>query len=70
MHEIAGVCGTAIIEVDKDGQNRIIVIPGTNAQLKSSFVTTEILNNVSTNKILLAQLEMRKYLANLENCRV
>jgi ribokinase len=57
VHEIAGVCGTAIIEVDKDGQNRIIVIPGTNAQLKSSFVTPEILNNVSTNKILLAQLE-------------
>jgi len=57
VHEIPGVCGTAIIEVDKEGQNRIIVIPGTNSQLKSTFVTPEILNNVSTNKILLAQLE-------------
>ena len=57
VHEIPGVCGTAIIEVDKDGQNRIIVIPGTNSQLKSTFVTTEILNSVSPNKILLAQLE-------------
>lgn len=57
VHEIRGVCGTAIIEVDKEGQNRIIVIPGTNSQLKSTFVTPEILNNVSTNKILLAQLE-------------
>ena len=57
VHEIRGVCGTAIIEVDKEGQNRIIVIPGTNSQLKSTFVTPEILNNVRTNKILLAQLE-------------
>ena len=36
--EFDGVCGTAIIEVDASGQNRIIVIPGANGELNLAIV--------------------------------
>jgi len=57
VKEISGFCGTAVIEVDKKGQNRIIVISGANAELKAESVTEELLNSISDKKILLAQLE-------------
>jgi ribokinase len=57
VKEISGFCGTAVIEVDKKGQNRIIVISGANAELKAESVTDELLNSISDKKILLAQLE-------------
>ncbi|MCX6448955.1 MAG: PfkB family carbohydrate kinase [Actinobacteria bacterium] len=41
VKEISGFCGTAVIEVDKKGQNRIIVISGANAELKAESVTEE-----------------------------
>jgi ribokinase len=50
--EVAGSSGTAVIEVDDSGQNRIVVIAGANGELKSgNFVPN------SEEKILLAQLE-------------
>ena len=50
--EVAGSSGTAVIEVDESGQNRIVVIAGANGELKSgNFVPN------SEEKILLAQLE-------------
>lgn len=57
VKEISGFCGTAVIEVDKKGKNRIIVISGANAELKAESVTEELLNSISDKKILLAQLE-------------
>jgi len=57
VKEISGFCGTAVIEVDKKGQNRIIVISGANTELKAESVTEELLNSISDKKILLAQLE-------------
>ncbi len=57
VKEISGFCGTAVIEVDKKGENRIIVISGANAELKAESVTEELLNSISDKKILLAQLE-------------
>ncbi len=57
VKEISGFCGTAVIEVDKKGQNRIIVISGANAELKAESVTEELLNSINDKKILLAQLE-------------
>lgn len=57
VKEISGFCGTAVIEVDKKGQNRIIVISGANAELKAESVTDELLNSINDKKILLAQLE-------------
>jgi len=50
--EVSGSSGTAIIEVDETGQNRIVVIAGANGKLKSGNFTP-----VSEEKILLAQLE-------------
>ena len=50
--EVAGSSGTAVIEVDESGQNRIVVIAGANGEFKSgNFVPN------SEEKILLAQLE-------------
>ena len=57
VKEISGFCGTAVIEVDKKGQNRIIVISGANSELKAEFVTDELLSSIKDKKILLAQLE-------------
>ena len=57
IRKIQGACGTAIIEVDHQGQNRIIVIAGANADLKSSDLTDSLMNKVAGKKILLSQLE-------------
>jgi ribokinase len=57
VKEISGFCGTAVIEVDKKGQNRIIVISGANSELKAEFVTDELFSSIKDKKILLAQLE-------------
>lgn len=50
--EVSGSSGTAVIEVDETGQNRIVVIAGANGKLKSGNFVRE-----SEEKILLAQLE-------------
>jgi ribokinase len=50
--EVSGSSGTAVIEVDESGQNRIVVIAGANGKLKSGNFVPE-----SEEKILLAQLE-------------
>ena len=55
--EIEGVCGTAIIEVDTSGQNRIIVISGANGELKSDSITDDVFDSISDTRDLLAQLE-------------
>jgi ribokinase len=57
VREIAGVCGTAIIEVDKLGRNRIIVIAGANSELKANDLKLEILTKINNQKVLLSQLE-------------
>lgn len=54
VRTINGPCGTAIIEVDASGQNRIVVIPGANAEMKASEVSG---SEFSSDSILLAQLE-------------
>ena len=51
---IDGACGTAIIEVDSSGQNRIVVIPGANAEMKSSEVD---IKSFGSDAVMLAQLE-------------
>lgn len=51
---ITGACGTAVIEVDSSGQNRIVVIPGANAAMKASEVSASEFN---AQTIVLAQLE-------------
>jgi ribokinase len=57
VREIAGICGTAIIEVDKLGRNRIIVIAGANSELKANDVKLELLTKIKSRKVLLSQLE-------------
>jgi len=57
VSEVDGVCGTAIIEVDSSGQNRIIVIAGANSKLEAKSVDEKALSSVKEKKILLAQLE-------------
>ena len=52
-----GVCGTAIIEVDTTGQNRIIVIPGANADLKAELFSDATFDSIPETQVLLAQLE-------------
>jgi ribokinase len=52
VFEVSGSSGTAVIEVDESGQNRIVVIAGANGKLKSGNFVPE-----SEEKILLAQLE-------------
>jgi ribokinase len=54
VREIDGPCGTAIIEVDSSGQNRIVVIPGANAEMKASEVDFKALGSAA---VMLAQLE-------------
>jgi len=54
VRNIDGPCGTAIIEVDNAGQNRIVVIPGANAEMKAS---ESLLDSFQGRNILLAQLE-------------
>ena len=54
VREIDGACGTAIIEVDSSGQNRIVVIPGANAEMKANEVDIDAFG---TNSVMLAQLE-------------
>ena len=46
--------GIAVIEVSKDGENRILIIPGANAQVKYEL---EYLNDSVKPKVALAQLE-------------
>jgi len=57
VRQVTGVCGTAIIEVDKLGLNRIIVISGANSELKANDLKPEILNKITRQKVLLSQLE-------------
>ncbi len=57
VSEVEGVCGTAIIEVDASGQNRIIVIAGANKELKATSVSSEVFDSIAEKRILLAQLE-------------
>lgn len=57
VSEIDGVCGTAIIEVDGEGRNRIIVIAGANGELKSASTPDSAFDSINGEKILLAQLE-------------
>lgn len=57
VSEIDGVCGTAIIEVDATGQNRIIVIAGANGELTAKSVPDAAFEAITGTKILLAQLE-------------
>jgi ribokinase len=53
---VEGTSGTAVIEVDSLGQNRIVVIPGANKSLEfSQFAPTQIDN--SEIRVLLSQLE-------------
>jgi len=51
---IHGVCGTAVIEVDSVGQNRIVVIAGANADMKASEI---LASEFDAQTIVLAQLE-------------
>jgi ribokinase len=51
-----GPSGTALIEVDGRGENRIIVIPGANGQVRSRDFSDSLFNQ--REKILLGQLEM------------
>jgi ribokinase len=57
VRQVTGVCGTAIIEVDNLGRNRIIVIPGANSQLKASDLKSDLLKQISNRQVLLCQLE-------------
>jgi ribokinase len=57
VRRVPGVCGTAIIEVDNLGRNRIIVISGANSELKANDLNPEILTKISSKKVLLSQLE-------------
>jgi ribokinase len=50
-------CGTALIEVDESGQNRIVVIPGANNALLSELIPNEAFEQFVENGIVLAQLE-------------
>lgn len=52
----AGASGTALIEVDRSGENRIIVIPGANGDVRSNDFADSIFDQPE--KILLGQLEM------------
>jgi ribokinase len=57
VRRIEGACGTAVIEVDQEGQNRIIVISAANSDLKSSDISESLLKSITNKKILLSQLE-------------
>ena len=50
VSEVDGVCGTAIIEVDSSGQNRIIVIAGANSKLKAKNVDEKALSSIKEAK--------------------
>lgn len=50
--------GTAFIEVDEAGANRIIVFGGANTDLLPEDVTDELLISISEPRIILAQLEV------------
>jgi ribokinase len=54
---IEGPCGTAIIEVDAAGQNRIVVIAGANAHLQAGTVPNTYFHDLVGNKVVLGQLE-------------
>jgi ribokinase len=57
VRQVVGACGTAIIEVDKSGWNRIIVIAGANSELKANDLKPEILTKITKQQVLLSQLE-------------
>lgn len=57
VRAVEGVSGTAIIEVDASGQNRIIVIAGANGELKADAIPDAAYDCISGTKVLLAQLE-------------
>jgi len=54
---IEGPCGTAVIEVDSAGQNRIVVIPGANAELDASKVLDQSVGVLRPGTVVVAQLE-------------
>jgi ribokinase len=57
VRKVVGASGTAIIEVDKSGRNRIIVIAGANSELKANDLKPEILTKITKRQVLLSQLE-------------
>jgi ribokinase len=54
---IEGPCGTAVIEVDSAGQNRIVVIPGANAELDASKVLDQSVGVLRPGTVVVTQLE-------------
>ena len=54
---IPGPSGTALIEVDEAGENRIVVVPGANASLTPDFVT-EAIRQVPDLGVLIVQTEV------------
>lgn len=52
-----GASGHAVIEVDRSGQNRIMVCPGTNGEIKETFIDL-VLGKFEENDILLIQNEI------------
>lgn len=54
---IPGPSGTALIEVDEAGENRIVVVPGANASLTPNFVT-EAIWQVPDLGVLIVQTEI------------
>lgn len=50
--------GTAIIEVDDSGENRIIVFAGANGKLVSADILDTLLTSISEPRIILSQLEI------------
>ena len=54
---IPGPSGTALIEVDEAGENRIVVVPGANASLTPDFVT-EAIRQIPDLGVLVVQTEI------------
>jgi ribokinase len=57
VSRIDGPSGTALIEVDDSGANRIVVIPGANGWLTSSYTSEQVLR-LGSPRIALAPLEI------------
>ena len=57
VHRVDGPSGTALIEVDDSGANRIVVIPGANGWLTSEYTCTEV-RRLAPARVALAPLEV------------
>jgi ribokinase len=55
--DVEGASGTALIEVDERGANRIVVIPGANGWLTSDYTSAQV-HRLSPARIALAPLEV------------